>query len=112
MLHLSVELFGEGKVTSNIIFGMGETDEEMEEMTEFFCLKGIIPTFRALRTNEMNSGPLLAAIGEQPPVTADRAIKLAKMQKKKLAEYRLDPRKCRTMCLECTCCDLVPFRDL
>jgi len=37
---------------------------------------------------------------------------LAKMQKKKLLEYGLDTRDCRTMCLECTCCDLVPFRDL
>ena len=112
MLMFSVELFGKGKVTTNMIFGMGETDEEIEQITEFFCSKGIVPTFRALRMNPMNRTALEMAIGKQPPVDADRAIRLAEMQKKKLLAYGLDTRSCNTMCLECTCCDLVPFRDL
>ena len=112
MLLFSVEVFGKGMVTSNMIFGMGETDEDIEQMTEFLCSKGIVPTFRALRTNPANRDALASAVGTQPPADADRAIKLAKMQKKKLLEYGLDTRDCRTMCLECTCCDLVPFRDL
>jgi biotin synthase-related radical SAM superfamily protein len=112
MLLFSVEVFGKGKVTSNMIFGMGETEEEIENITEFFCSNGIIPTFRALRVNSMNRDALISAIGRQPPVDANRAIALAKMQKKKLLAYGLDTRDCRTMCLECTCCDLVPFRDL
>ncbi|MCL2032631.1 MAG: radical SAM protein [Methanomassiliicoccaceae archaeon] len=112
MLLYSVDVFGAGKVTSNMIFGMGETDEEIEEMTEFLCSKGIIPTLRALHINPLNRGPLTAAIGAQPPAEAARAIKLAKMQKEKLRAHGLDTRSCRTMCLECTCCDIVPFRDL
>ncbi|MDR0508636.1 MAG: radical SAM protein, partial [Candidatus Methanoplasma sp.] len=112
MLLYSVDVFGYGKVTSNMIFGMGETDEEIEKMTEFLCSKGVIPTFRALRINPMNHDHLVSAIGRQPPVSADRAVKLARMQKEKLSAYGLDTRECRTMCIECTCCDLVPFRDL
>jgi biotin synthase-related radical SAM superfamily protein len=112
MLQYAVGVFGAGKVTSNVIFGMGETDEEMEELTEFLCSKGINPTFRALRMNPMNRGRLTAAVGELPPVEPDRAVKLAKMQKEKLLAHGLDTRDCRTMCMECTCCDLVPFRDL
>ena len=112
MLLYSVNVFGCGKVTSNMIFGMGETDEEIEKMTEFLCSKGVIPTFRALRINPMNHDHLVSAIGRQPPVSADRAVKLARMQKEKLSAYGLDTRECRTMCIECTCCDLVPFRDL
>ncbi|MCL1979407.1 MAG: radical SAM protein [Methanomassiliicoccaceae archaeon] len=112
MLQYSIGVFGRGKVTSNVIFGMGETDEEIKKMTEFLCSKGIIPTFRALHRNPMNSGPLMTAIGRQPPADADRVIKLAYMQKEKLSAYGLDTRSCRTMCLECACCDLVPFRDL
>ncbi|MDR2698394.1 MAG: radical SAM protein [Candidatus Methanoplasma sp.] len=112
MLLYSAEVFGAGKVTSNMIFGMGETDAEIEEMTEFLCSKGVIPTFRALRTNPTNRGQLISAIGEQPSPDADRAIGLARMQKEKLAAYGLDTKSCRTMCLECACCDIVPFRDL
>jgi len=112
MLIHSVEVFGVGKVTSNMIFGMGETDEEMENMTEFLSSKGVIPTFRSLRINPMNQNSLASVIGRQPPVDADRVIKLAKMQKEKLVSYGLDTRDCRTMCIECACCDLVPFRDL
>jgi len=112
MLLYSVSVFGAGKVTSNMIFGMGETDEEIEDATEFLCSNGVIPTFRALRVNTMNQDRLMPVIGRQPPVGADRAIKLAGMQKEKLAAYGLDTRDCRTMCLECACCDIVPFRDL
>ncbi|MDR1954919.1 MAG: radical SAM protein [Candidatus Methanoplasma sp.] len=112
MLLYAVDVFGTGKVTSNMIFGMGETDEDIENITEFLCSNGIIPTFRALRTNPVNSGPMTAAVGIQPPADVDRAVKLAKMQKEKLLAHGLDTRDCRTMCLECACCDLVPFRDL
>ncbi len=112
MLIYSVEVFGKGKVTSNMIFGMGETDEEMEDMSEFLCSKGIIPTFRALRVNPSNRSALLSAIGEQPPADPDRVVRLAKMLKEKLAAHGLDTRSCRTMCIECGCCDIVPFRDL
>ena len=112
MLLYSVEVFGKGKVTSNMIFGMGETDSELEEMFELFCSKGIIPTVRSLRINSTNRIALGLAIGDQPPVDPDRIIRLARMQKEKLAEYGLDTRDCRTMCIECGCCDIVPFRDL
>jgi biotin synthase-related radical SAM superfamily protein len=112
MLLYSVEIFGKGKVTSNMIFGMGESDKEIEEITEFFCSRGIVPTFRALRSNPLNCSALRTAVGEQPQADADRAIRLAKMQKEKLLAHGLDTRDCKTMCLECACCDLVPFRDL
>lgn len=112
LLLKAVKIFGKGKVTSNIIFGMGETDEDMENIAEFLCSNGIIPTFRALRTNSLNSDPLRKAIGEHPSVSPDRAIYLAKMLKEKLIKYDLDTRDCHTMCIECTCCDLIPFRDL
>jgi len=112
MLSFSVDVFGRGKVTSNMIFGMGETDEEIEEMTELLCSMGVIPTFRALRISPINRKALVSAIGDLQSVNADRMIELAGMQKEKLIRHGLDTRNCRTMCLECGCCDLVPFRDL
>lgn len=112
LLQTAVRVFGKGMVTSNIIFGMGETDKEMEEMTDILCSQGIIPTFRALRTNSMNKDTLMKAIGEPPTITSERAIYLANMLKEKLTAHGLDTRNCHTMCIECTCCDLIPFRDL
>jgi len=112
MLLYAVSVFGAGKVTSNMIFGMGETDDEIEDATEFLCSKGIIPTFRVLRMNEMNQDRLISAIGCHPSISADMVIKLARMQKEILSKHDLDTRGCRTMCLECACCDIVPFRDI
>ena len=112
MLLCSADVFGPGKVTSNMIFGLGETDGEIEEMTEFLCSKGIIPTVRALRVNEMNRDALELAVGRQPPADPDRAIRLARMQKEKLTAHGLTTKECRTMCIECGCCDIVPFRDI
>ena len=112
LLEDAVDIFGKGKVTTNIIFGMGETDQEMEDIAELLCSKGIIPTFRALRANSINSTALRDAIGEHPPVDPERAIRLAEMLRSKLIKYGLDTRDCHTMCNECTCCDLIPLRDL
>ncbi|AIZ56545.1 lipoyl synthase, organellar chromatophore [Candidatus Methanoplasma termitum] len=112
LLLYSVNVFGPGMVTSNMIFGMGETDEEIEDMFEFFCSRGIIPTVRSIHINSTNSSALRSTIGEQPAVDAERIMRLARMQKRKLAEYGLDTRNCHTMCIECGCCDIVPFRDI
>ena len=112
LLEEAVPIFGKGKVTSNIIFGMGETDEELMEMSELLCSKGIIPTLRALRVTSLNRDQLKDAIGDQPPVTPERSIDVANMLKEIMERYDLDTRKCHTMCIECGCCDIIPFRDL
>lgn len=112
LLRDATLIFGKGKVTSNIIYGMGESDEDMEKMADLLCSYGVIPTFRALRKNYLNSDSLHDAIGDVPPVTPERAIALTRMLKGKLTEYGLDVNDCHTMCIECTCCDLIPFKDL
>ena len=112
LLGEAVGIFGKGKVTSNIIFGMGETDGELEACMERLCAMGVVPTLRALRTSGANSPALVAAIGVQPPVTKDRILHLAHMQKTILSKHGLDTLGANTMCLECTCCDIVPFRDI
>lgn len=112
LLNQAVSVFGKGKVSSNIIFGMGETDEDMEACVEKLCRMGVVPTLRALRSNSMNSPKLTAAIGPQPPVTKERILNLAHMEKRILSKYGLTTLDSRTMCLECTCCDIVPFRNL
>ena len=112
LLEDAVNVFGRGKVISNIIYGLGETDEDLERMMERLCSIGVIPGLRALRTNGINSSQLTEAIGHPEPVTAERALGLVRMQRSILERHGLTTMTSRTMCMECGCCDLVPFRDL
>lgn len=111
-LEEAAGIFGRGRVSSNIIYGMGETDAETEAAVELLCSKGVIPVLRALRSNSMNDTSLVSAIGPQPKVSPERSLALARMQKGIMERHGLTGSDCRTMCLECTCCDIVPFRDL
>jgi hypothetical protein len=112
LLKEAVGIFGKGSVISNIIYGLGETDRCLEDAMVLLCSMGVIPGLRALRVNSMNSERIIAAIGDPEPVTPDRAIRLATIQKATMAKYGLTTRSSHTMCMECGCCDLVPFRDL
>jgi len=111
LLEVAVEVFGKGRVVSNIIYGLGETDEDLREAMERICSIGAIPGLRALRVNKYNRENLIKAIGEPVPVTPERAMKVASMQKEIMKEHGLTSKTSGTMCLECGCCDLVPFRD-
>lgn len=112
LLRAAVDVFGKGKVITNIIYGLGETDEDLRSSMEEICSIGAIPGLRALRVNSLNRDSLLKAIGETEEVTPERAMRLAEMQKSIMERHGLTSRTSGTMCLECGCCDLVPFRDL
>ena len=111
-LRHAVRYFGRGKVTSNIIYGMGETLEELEACMDRICEIGAIPTVRSLRYNRYNGESLKAAIGVQEKVTPEYMVKVAELHKAVLDRHGMDTNTCRTMCLECGCCDIVPHRDL
>lgn len=108
----AVKCFGKGKVSSNIIIGLGETRDELENCMCQLCEMGVVPTVRPLRRHSFNAGPLKEAGITAPPLSPEELISVAKMHKEVLERYGLDTRTFHTMCLECTCCDLVPFRDL
>jgi len=111
-LRHAVKLFGKGKVTSNIIMGMGETDENILEGVEALAKIGVVAGLRALRVNDTNRGPLTEALGHLVPVTEERMLRLAQAQKEILERYGLTTLTFETMCFSCTCCDIVPFRDI
>lgn len=112
LLKDAVDIFGKGKVISNIIYGMGETDVDLSDVMDRLCSMGVIPGLRALRTNGINSIQLTDAIGVPEPITSERALGLARMQKEIMKKHGLTSLSSHTMCMECGCCDLVPFRDL
>ncbi len=113
MLKYSASVFGRGKVTTNIIIGLGETDENVLTGVEYFAKQGIVPVIRALRINDNNYSRIVNALGHNiQKVTPERMIRLAKGQKKALEKHGLSTGTFETMCHACGCCDIVPFKDV
>jgi len=101
-LNEGVEVFGKGNVSSNIIIGLGEKDEEVICWIEELCEMGVVPILRTLQGK--------VAEGKRP--SPERLIYLTSELKDALSRHDLDPTKAKTMCLACGGCDLVPFLDL
>lgn len=112
-LAAGVRLFGRGRVCSNLIVGLGETDEEVLETVRELAASGVAVNLRPLRLNAQNRGPLEKALGKEPETPrASRLLGLASAQKRIFSEHGLDPSLFQTMCHRCTACDLEPFRDI
>ena len=111
MLAHAVEVFGIGKVSSNLIIGLGESDDDAAAMMERLCLIGVTPTVRGLRIDGHRE-KILSEHGIVKGPSSERLIRIAEIQKGLMKKYGLDPNTFETMCLKCTCCDLVPFIDL
>jgi len=102
-LDRSVELFGKGRVFSNVLIGLGETDGELEACIRKLASHGVIPVLRPLN-------PVAGMTGTPRP-SAERLKKAFGMHERALAEAGLDARQALTMCTNCAGCDLVPGRD-
>jgi len=112
-LGKAVEVFGNGKVASNIIIGLGETDEEVQEGVTALAAMGVLANLRGLRVNSINKDSLKRSLGAVPErVSAERLIKLARMQKAIFEDHGLTTLDFNTMCYSCQCCDIVPMKDL
>lgn len=112
-LEDAVAGFGKGKVTSNIIFGVGERDEDIICSLERLADMGVIPNLRMIRLDKGIKRAMERRLGysleKQSP---ERILKLALHQKRILEKRGLTTREAKTMCLACGCCDLVPFWDI
>ena len=103
VLDRSVELFGKGRVFSNVIIGLGETDAEMEACIRKLTSHGMIPVLRPLN-------PVAELANRQRP-SAERLKKLYAVHERALEAAELDAREALTMCTNCAGCDLVPGKD-
>jgi len=112
-LAAGVRLFGKGRVCSNLLVGLGETDREALRTVEELAAMGVAVNLRPLRLNALNRIPLGNALGKEPrPPDASRLLRLAAAQKKIFSKHGLDPSSFRTMCHRCTACDIEPFCDV
>jgi biotin synthase-related radical SAM superfamily protein len=103
VLDRSVELFGKGRVFSNVIIGLGETDAELEACINKLTAHGVIPVLRPLNP--------VAGLAGNPRPSADRLKTIYALHARAIAATGLDPLVARTMCTNCAGCDLVPGRD-
>lgn len=102
-LSSSVALFGRDRVFSNVIVGLGETDEDLERVMEDLAAIGVIPVLRPLTP--------AASLADRPRPSAERLLSLHEVHGRILRQAGLDPRRALTMCAACTGCDLTPGRD-
>lgn len=106
-LEHAVTVFGRNHVFTNIIVGLGESDETVIKSMEMLASKGIIPIIR-----KVNPHPLRKGEAYFEDVPAERILKLAKEERRILDKHGLSADKALTGCLVCTGCDLTPHRDV
>ena len=113
LLVEAVDVFGRGRVTTNVIIGLGETDTDVSEALDRLATMGVVPSVRAVRVNDGNRKDLERALGHPvEPMETDRHIRLARMLGKMLERHGLSARDFRSMCHRCGCCDLEPGQDV
>jgi biotin synthase-like enzyme len=113
MLEHAVEVFGRGKVASNIIVGLGESDENVLAGVSYLAGMGVVANLRVLRVNDKNCGRISETLGyDVESVPPERMITLSLKQKAILEDTGLSTRTFHTMCHECECCDIVPGKDV
>ncbi len=106
-LEQAVEVFGRNHVFSNILIGMGESDETIISGMDMLASKGVIPILRKTNPHPLRAGEITIE-----PVSAARLLKLAGEQRRILEKYGLDTKKALTGCIPCTGCDVTPIIDL
>lgn len=102
-LKSAAALFGKGHVFTNVIFGLGETDEDIRTLLEELARIGVIVSLRPL-------SPKSGVLGMNRP-TKERMLRLFKIQSEIHTAYHLNTGCAQTMCGLCTGCDLVPGCD-
>lgn len=103
-LREAVEVFGRNRVSSNIIIGLGETDECVRQGVENLAKMGVIPVLRPISITPLRKEELMTAVRPSP----ERLLKLTKMTREILERNGLSVKESQTMCLACTGCDLSP----
>ena len=107
-LRDAVRVFGRNRVSSNIIIGLGETDEGVRQGVESLAQMGVIPVLRPISKSPLRQEELKTATRPSP----ERLLKLTRMTREILDKYGLRADVAQTMCLACTGCDLTPGRDV
>ncbi len=104
-------LYKKGKLATDIIYGLGETDQDIDILLERMCRMNVLPNLRMIRPQECTNSRLASAgiVPETPTIL--RSMFLGGLQKSAMKRHGLDPSRFHSMCFNCQCCDLIPFKD-
>lgn len=109
----AVEIFGKEKVSSNLIIGLGETDDDILQGVEVLSEMGALSTLYPYDYIGAPSNPTIEPPDEKfKRPSAERIFNLAVEHKKILEKYGLDPLAAKTMCCSCAASHLYPGRDI
>ncbi len=113
MLEEAVAVFGRGRVTTNILLGLGESDTEVARAIDRLALMGVVPSVRAIRINDGNAADLERAMGRPlEPVPVERHVFMAEILRDILTARGMADCRMDSMCHRCGCCDLEPGQDV
>ena len=112
-LEYSVDIFGKNRVCSNVLIGLGESNENVLNGLEWMAERGVVANLRPLLVNPYRMQDLAKAtqgIAGRP--SASRILQLALDYRSILNQYQLNTHSFKTMCHKCTGCEIVPQQDL
>lgn len=101
----AVNIYGKERVSSNIIIGLGESDDDILEGVKKLADLGALSTLYPY-------DPIDGLHGQFKRPSADRIFYLATEHKRILQKYNLDPLGAKTMCCACAGSHLYPGKDL
>lgn len=108
-LENAVNIFGRNRVSSNLMIGLGESDETVRKGVTYLTGRCIIPILRPRPISSYSSGNNPGNVNRPD---AARLLRLGDMLRDMLNRQSLCVDKSRTMCLLCTGCDLTPHIDI
>jgi biotin synthase-related radical SAM superfamily protein len=113
-LKRGVKVFGRNKVCSNLIIGLGESDESVKSGIRDLAELGAVVNLRVLRLNDYNRRKLAEVLpgGVPPPVPHTRIIELVKYQSELFKNNGIRSDEFETMCHRCGACDIDPGKML
>lgn len=106
-INAACNIFGKGKISSNIIIGLGETDDDIIYGIDRLASIGSIATlypFDPINNNLINSFEFIRP-------SKERIYKLAIEHKRVLNKYNLKSENLKTMCCACAASHIFPGRD-
>lgn len=106
-LEKAVDVFGDNRVFSNVIIGLGESETALQEGIVELAEMGVLPVLRAVYPHPLRVGEV-----EMVRPSPERLTDLVRRLKRVLDDHGLRGDVAETGCYRCTGCDLIPHRDL
>ena len=112
-LEYSVNVFGKNKVCSNVLIGLGESDDNVLNGLKWMAERDVVANLRPLLINPLRRQDLAEATqGRAARPSAARMLKLALNYKSILEKHELKTFMFKTMCHKCMGCEITPQQDV